>query len=478
MPRVRDLLFGLTLVIAAWALTQAQTWPPANGSVTPATCTIGQSFWLTTTTNTDLYRCTATNTWTMHDPLAGGGAPTGAQYWAGAADAGLSAEKDLSALATGLVINTAGVPSAYGGTSCTNQFPRSLNASGAGTCSDVAAADFASQIANTFLAAPNGVAGDPTFRGLVGADVPTLNQSTTGNAATATALAANPADCAASQFATAIAASGALTCAALVDADVPNTVTLDNLIQVTARAIGDTTGTLAVARGGTNLTASIDDTMIVGNGTTWESKAIPDCDAPTTSKLLYDVTTNTWSCGTDQGGSGASLTRVRGSSGVAGADFTWQSLSANCAANATTTLATCMTTTGVGAGTWAFKYLVFYQAAATTTGVDFAVNHTGTVTKFVASSHFNTSGGAAATALGDQISSNTATLTEGKSARAINTKFGSSLGVDTANANMLVVIEGVIVVSATGSLELKHASELAASTEVMAETTLELHKVN
>ena len=43
---------------------------------------------------------------------------------------------------------------------------------------------------------------------------------------------------------------------------------------------------------------------------------------------------------------------------------------------------------------------------------------------------------------------------------------------------MLVVIEGVIVVSATGSLELKHASELAASTEVMAETTLDLHKVN
>ena len=44
--------------------------------------------------------------------------------------------------------------------------------------------------------------------------------------ATATALAANPADCSANQYATAIAASGDLTCAALVDADVPDAITL------------------------------------------------------------------------------------------------------------------------------------------------------------------------------------------------------------------------------------------------------------
>lgn len=125
-----------------------------------------------------------------------GGAPTGAQYWTGAADATLTAEKDLGALSTGLVLNTAGVPSAYAGTSCTNQFPRSLNASGAATCATVA------------------------------------------------------------------------------DADVVNTITLDNLTQITTRAISDTTGTLAVARGGTNLTASADDNVMVGNGTTWETKAI------------------------------------------------------------------------------------------------------------------------------------------------------------------------------------------------------------
>jgi hypothetical protein len=46
----------------------------------------------------------------------------------------------------------------------------------------VTASNFASQTANTFLAAPNGTAGVPTFRAIVAADVPTLNQNTTGTA--------------------------------------------------------------------------------------------------------------------------------------------------------------------------------------------------------------------------------------------------------------------------------------------------------
>jgi hypothetical protein len=47
----------------------------------------------------------------------------------------------------------------------------------------VTPSDFASQTANTFLAAPNGSAGVPSFRAIVAADVPTLNQNTTGTAA-------------------------------------------------------------------------------------------------------------------------------------------------------------------------------------------------------------------------------------------------------------------------------------------------------
>lgn len=73
-------------------------------------------------------------------PGAGSGAPTAAEYWVGAADATLSAEKNLGVLGTGFVINTAGVPSIYAGVTCTNQVLRVLGASGAGTCSTITSA--------------------------------------------------------------------------------------------------------------------------------------------------------------------------------------------------------------------------------------------------------------------------------------------------------------------------------------------------
>jgi hypothetical protein len=48
----------------------------------------------------------------------------------------------------------------------------------------------ASQTANYFFAAPNGSAGAPTFRAIVAADVPTLNQNTTGTASNVTGIVA------------------------------------------------------------------------------------------------------------------------------------------------------------------------------------------------------------------------------------------------------------------------------------------------
>lgn len=49
---------------------------------------------------------------------------------------------------------------------------------------------YASKTANYFLAAPNGSAGAPAFRAIVAADVPTLNQNTTGTAANVTGIVA------------------------------------------------------------------------------------------------------------------------------------------------------------------------------------------------------------------------------------------------------------------------------------------------
>lgn len=54
----------------------------------------------------------------------------------------------------------------------------------------VTPSNFASQTANTFLAAPNGSAGVPTFRAVVAADIPTLNQNTTGTASNVTGIVA------------------------------------------------------------------------------------------------------------------------------------------------------------------------------------------------------------------------------------------------------------------------------------------------
>jgi len=45
---------------------------------------------------------------------------------------------------------------------------------------------YASKTANYFLAAPNGTAGVPTFRAIAAADIPTLNQNTTGTASNVT----------------------------------------------------------------------------------------------------------------------------------------------------------------------------------------------------------------------------------------------------------------------------------------------------
>lgn len=66
------------------------------------------------------------------------------------------------------------------------------------------------------------------------------------------------------------------------------------------------TGTLDVDSGGTGVTSATDDSVLVGNGTIFELKAIGDCDGATNA-LTYDVTTNAFSCNTIVGGSGDSV---------------------------------------------------------------------------------------------------------------------------------------------------------------------------
>jgi hypothetical protein len=172
-------------------------------------------------------------------------------------------------------------------------------------------------------------------------------------------------------------------------------------------------------------------------------------------------------------------TGIAGNSGAAGQRQTTLVLTSNSADATTTTQTTVMTITGVGTGTWRLKGTLIYQTAATTTGIGITVNHTGTVSRFVSNWIQLTTGGAAATGIGDQATATaTGQLVEGKAERVIDTRSSFTVGVDTANADELVVLDAVIIVTATGQLELKIATEIGGSAaRLMAGSLLELSKV-
>lgn len=145
----------------------------------------------------------------------------------------------------------------------------------------VTPSNFASQTANNVLAAPNGSSGIPTFRALVAADVPTLNQNTTGNATTATALA------------TARAING---------------VNFDGSAAITVTAAGSTlSDTVPVAKGGTG--------QITANAAI--NALLPSQSGASGKNLQSDGTNTSWVAA---GGSGTvtavSVTTVNGVSGT------------------------------------------------------------------------------------------------------------------------------------------------------------------
>lgn len=72
----------------------------------------------------------------------------------------------------------------------------------------------------------------------------------------------------------------------------------------------DLTGAAGITQGGTGVAARAANDVVVGTGVnTTATKVLPSCSNATTSKLLFDNATQTFSCGTDQtgGGSGGGL---------------------------------------------------------------------------------------------------------------------------------------------------------------------------
>lgn len=205
------------------------------------------------------------------------------------------------------------------------------------------------------------------------------------------------------------------------------------------------TSILPVANGGTDVATLGDAGVLIGNGT----GAVQVTGAGSSGQVL---TSN---------GAGVDPTFQT----PADPRITTKALSANQADITGITLVevTALTVASLPAGTYVFQYFMIYQTTATTTGVEFVVDHTGTDSAFVSNARFGSTGGAAATGIADQIGVGTAAgLMEVKTQRSSGLRPGVTIGVDTINANTLMIIEGAIVTTSVGDLKLMMAAELAA----------------
>lgn len=143
---------------------------------------------------------------------------------------------------------------------------------------------YASKTANFFLAAPNGSAGAPTFRAIVAADVPTLNQNTTGTASNVTGV-----------VAIANGGTGQTTASAAFNALSPVTTTGDLIIgnganSSTRLPIG--ANTFVLTSNGTTATWSAPTGATISNDTLTSTNVYPTFAAATSGSLSTIYTSN------------------------------------------------------------------------------------------------------------------------------------------------------------------------------------------
>lgn len=133
------------------------------------------------------------------------------------------------------------------------------------------------------------------------------------------------------------------------------------------------------------------------------------------------------------------------------------------------------------AGTYTFRYDVIYRSNQLTNGIRLAVNYTGTNGAFVWNWRGNDLGALASAAAADQDSvlATGAIIYSFASRAKSTTTRGVTASVDTINADLYAVIEGVFIATGAGDLELWHGSELATAlytTSVMPGTSVVVTK--
>jgi hypothetical protein len=159
--------------------------------------------------------------------------------------------------------------------------------------------------------------------------------------------------------------------------------------------------------------------------------------------------------------------------------FTFKALGSDRTNGGTTAAEVAGLTIPAGVGTYTFRYVIRYQSDTTTTGLKWSVNHDGTVSAFVYNAYMVDNNALAATAAADQDAlALTGQILDAWAARAkSNAATMISASVDTINSDMLLIIEGMMIVTASGNIQLWHASEAASTTTIKIGSSLQLCKV-
>jgi len=156
-----------------------------------------------------------------------------------------------------------------------------------------------------------------------------------------------------------------------------------------------------------------------------------------------------------------------GSTIVGAAGDIKDTLTADYTNNSTTGTAVSNLTQALTAGTYRFSYWLILRSVATTTGAAFGINYTGTHGALTARFSYPGTGTSASSGIIqddsagaiDQLVEQFCTRTKSTTAPDL----GPLTGFLTANQDCLAFIEGIIVVTGSGNLELWAASEVASS---------------
>lgn len=185
--------------------------------------------------------------------------------------------------------------------------------------------------------------------------------------------------------------------------------------------------------------------------------------------------------GTNESGTSkkVSLTQVQTLFQTVGMSRVFSMSSDHAISSTTGTEVTQLGTITLEAGTYTFRYYLIMQSATTTVGLSLGVNFTGTAAVRAMLLRYPSTGVAAATGVADDAGVIGGQIHESNPQTAYSTTAPNMAftGVATINTNILGVIEGVLVVTATGDLELWHASETATSTTLKAGSSLIVTRV-